>query len=48
MGEKIFVIGAGIVGVSCAIALQRDGHDVVLIDKVGPAAGASFGMRAQL
>ena len=43
MQEKIYVIGAGIVGISCAIALQRDGAKVVLIDKTGPAAGASFG-----
>lgn len=43
MGNKVFVIGAGIVGISCAISLQRDGHHVVLIDKVGPCAGASFG-----
>jgi len=39
----ISVIGAGIVGVATAIWLQRDGHEVVLIDKVGPAAGASHG-----
>ncbi|MFT5706716.1 MAG: glycine/D-amino acid oxidase-like deaminating enzyme [Oceanospirillaceae bacterium] len=43
MEKKICVVGAGIVGISCAIALQRDGHEVVLIDKTGPAAGASFG-----
>ncbi len=43
VGNKVFVIGAGIVGISCALSLQRDGHDVVLIDKVGPCAGASFG-----
>ena len=41
--KKIAVIGAGIVGVSTAIWLQRAGHDVTLIDKEGPAAGASFG-----
>jgi D-amino-acid dehydrogenase len=41
--KKIGVIGAGIVGVSTAIWLQRAGHDVTLIDKVGPGAGASFG-----
>lgn len=41
--EKIAIIGAGIVGVSAAIWLQRDGYDVVLIDREGPAAGASFG-----
>jgi D-amino-acid dehydrogenase len=41
--KTIVVIGAGIVGVSTAIWLQRDGHKVVLIDKEGPAAGASQG-----
>lgn len=41
--KKIAVIGAGIVGVSTAIWLQRAGHKVTLIDKAGPGAGASFG-----
>ena len=41
--RKVAIIGAGIVGVSAAIWLQRDGHDVILIDKTGPAAGASHG-----
>ena len=41
--KHIIVVGAGIVGVSTAIWLQRDGHDVTLIDREGPAAGASFG-----
>ena len=39
----VAVIGAGIVGVSTAIWLQRYGHKVVLIDRVGPAEGASYG-----
>lgn len=39
----IAVIGAGIVGVSAALWLQRDGHRVVLIDREGPAAGTSYG-----
>ena len=44
MEEKtIAVIGAGMVGVSTAIWLQRDGHKVVLIDREGPAAGTSYG-----
>lgn len=43
MTKKIAVIGAGIIGVSTAIELQRAGHSVVLIDRDGPAAGASFG-----
>lgn len=41
--KKIAVIGAGIVGVSCALFLQRDGHDVVLVDPREPGTGASFG-----
>ena len=41
--QNIIVIGAGIVGVSTALWLQRDGHQVTLIDKTGPAAGASYG-----
>lgn len=43
MTKTIAIIGAGIVGVSTAIWLQRDGFDVVLIDREGPAAGASQG-----
>ena len=41
--KSVAIIGAGIVGVSTAIWLQRAGHDVILIDKKGPAEGTSFG-----
>ena len=41
--KKVAVIGAGIVGVSTAIWLLRKGHEVVLIDREGPAAGTSYG-----
>lgn len=40
---KIIVIGAGICGLSAAIWLRRDGHEVTLIDREGPGAGASYG-----
>jgi D-amino-acid dehydrogenase len=40
---RIAVIGAGIVGVSCALRLQRDGHDVTLIDPRAPGTSTSFG-----
>jgi len=41
--KQIIVAGAGIVGVSCAIWLQRAGHDVTIIDRAGPASGTSHG-----
>ncbi len=41
--KKIAIIGAGIVGVSCAIHLARLGKNVMLIDKAGPAEGTSHG-----
>lgn len=41
--DHILVAGAGIVGVSTAIWLQRAGKRVTLVDRAGPAAGASFG-----
>ena len=41
--RHVIVIGAGIVGVSTALSLQREGHDVTLVDRAGPGAGASFG-----
>ncbi|MEM1038858.1 MAG: FAD-binding oxidoreductase [Pseudomonadota bacterium] len=41
--RTVAIIGAGIVGVSTALWLQRNGHKVILIDKAGPAQGASFG-----
>jgi D-amino-acid dehydrogenase len=40
------VIGAGIVGVCCALYLQRDGHRVTLIDYRGPGEGTSQGNAA--
>jgi len=39
----VVVIGAGIVGVSTALWLQRAGVQVTLIDREAPAAGASQG-----
>ncbi len=39
----ILVAGAGIVGMSCAIWLQRAGHEVTVVDRTGPASGTSHG-----
>jgi D-amino-acid dehydrogenase len=41
--KKVAVIGAGMVGACVARYLQRDGHDVVMIDPLGPGEGASYG-----
>ena len=37
------VVGAGIVGVSTCLYLQRDGWTVTLIDRAGPGEGTSYG-----
>lgn len=41
--KSIAVVGAGVVGVCCALHLQRDGHRVTLIDRDEPGKGCSFG-----
>ena len=44
MSERdIVVIGAGVVGISCARWLQRDGHRVRVLDPQAPGQGCSFG-----
>lgn len=40
---KIAVVGAGLVGLASAHALANEGHTVVVVDREGPAAGASRG-----
>ncbi|MDP9836427.1 D-amino-acid dehydrogenase [Neorhizobium huautlense] len=41
--SDVVVIGAGVVGLSIAIAAKMRGLDVTVIDREGPAAGASAG-----
>ena len=41
--KSIIVAGAGIIGVCCARYLQRDGHKVILIDKLPPGEACSAG-----
>jgi D-amino-acid dehydrogenase len=43
MARAVVVLGAGMVGVSVALHLQRRGRDVLLLDRNGPGEGASFG-----
>jgi D-hydroxyproline dehydrogenase len=39
----IAVIGAGVIGLACALRLAQEGHAVTLIDPADPGSGASFG-----
>lgn len=41
--DEVVVIGAGVVGLSVALALQMRGRQVTVLDREGPAAGASAG-----
>lgn len=41
--SDVIVIGAGVIGLSVAIAAQMRGLNVVVLDREGPAAGASAG-----
>lgn len=41
--QRVAVIGAGIVGMSAALYLQRDGHQVTVIDPHEPGIATSFG-----
>jgi D-amino-acid dehydrogenase len=40
---EIAVIGAGIIGLACALRLREAGHEVVLLDPNPPGSGASYG-----
>ncbi|WP_138934640.1 NAD(P)/FAD-dependent oxidoreductase [Roseovarius arcticus] len=43
MTGKVLVVGAGVVGLSIALEVQSRGLSVRVIDRTGPAAGASAG-----
>ncbi len=43
MARSVFVLGAGIVGISCALVLQRRGYRVTLLDRRGPGEETSSG-----
>ena len=43
MKQPVFVLGAGMVGISCALELQRRGYAVTLIDRRGPGEETSSG-----
>jgi len=41
--KTVVVVGAGIVGATCALTLLRRGHSVTLVDRDAPGMGCSFG-----
>jgi D-amino-acid dehydrogenase len=43
MRTDVLVLGAGMVGVTAALHLQRRGRDVVLVDRRGPGEETSYG-----
>lgn len=43
MQKRVAVLGAGMVGVCCALSLQRRGYAVTLIDRMLPCRETSFG-----
>ncbi|ONH51175.1 D-amino-acid dehydrogenase [Pseudomonas cedrina] len=49
MAERdIVVVGAGIIGVACALQLARQGRQVVVLDLQEPGMGASYGNAGHL
>lgn len=42
-GRSALVVGAGVIGVNCAIALRRRGFEVSIVDARGPGEATSFG-----
>ena len=43
MSERVVVVGAGIVGVCCALSLQREGLAVTMVSRDPPGEACSFG-----
>lgn len=41
--KHIIIVGAGIIGLACAVRLTNSGHKVTLVDKGEPGKGTSFG-----
>ena len=42
MSKKVVIIGGGIMGVCSAYFLNKEGHEVTIIDKSNFSSGASF------
>ncbi len=42
MGRRIIIIGGGIIGLCSAYYLEKEGHDIIIIDKSDMNSGASY------
>jgi D-amino-acid dehydrogenase len=40
--DRVVVIGGGVVGVCCALALQREGRQVVIVERDEPGMGTAI------
>lgn len=43
LDRSVIVVGAGIVGISCALALQGRGYQVTVVDRLEPGEACSYG-----
>jgi len=43
MRRDVTIVGSGIIGISCALYLQQDGHKVTVFEALGPGEGCSKG-----
>ncbi|ALN71883.1 hypothetical protein M673_04085 [Aureimonas sp. AU20] len=43
VSTEIAIIGGGVIGLTTALQLRSDGHEVVLIEPNEPGSGASYG-----
>ena len=41
--DTVLVVGAGVIGLACALRIAREGRRVVLVDRDAPGRGTSFG-----
>lgn len=46
--SRVTVIGGGVVGLACAVALARAGHQVAVVEQEGTRGGASWGNAGHL
>jgi D-amino-acid dehydrogenase len=44
----VVVVGAGIIGICCALALCDNGFRVTVLDRAGPGEGTSYGAAGNL